>query len=141
MKKYMLTSPNYPDGIICGFNGDSVIIFFQIEGNPSSDLIIALLQKLPLTEQAFLDLRKRTGIKIEIVPTDLSFECFWSEYGYKFGKKDRVKKIWESMNDNDKVKALAAIKPYKTWLLRKNIDMVYPETYLSQRRFENDFNA
>ncbi len=77
--------------------------------------------------------------KLDEIPPDLSFENVWETYGYKVGKKDRAKRLWEALTDKEKMLCLQAIPRYKAWLAYKNIEMLYLETFLSQKRFLNEF--
>jgi hypothetical protein len=79
-------------------------------------------------------------ISIEKAPTDLSFNAFWELYAYKVGKKDRAIRLWQGLNEAERVKCLRSIPRYKMWLAQKqSIEMLYPETYLAQKRYENEF--
>lgn len=82
----------------------------------------------------------KTVFKIELLPTDLSFEAFWEAYGNKIGKKTRAQELWKLLSESDKQAALIGVKKYKQWkALNPSVQMLYPETFLSQRRFENEF--
>lgn len=85
--------------------------------------------------------RFSTQFKFDLkpVPQDLSFEIYWEAYSHKVGKKERAKKLWEALPEKDKIMCLQSIPRYKSWLAFRNIEMLYPETYLSQRRFENQY--
>lgn len=79
-------------------------------------------------------------IRVEAVPADLTFNAFWEAYGYKVGKRERAIKIWATLNDIDKARCIRSIPKYNQWLSNKfNMERLYPETYLSQRRWENEF--
>lgn len=79
-------------------------------------------------------------LKMEAVPTDLSFDAFWNAYNNKVGKKTRSQELWKLLTDADKQAALIGVKKYKIWKgLNPSVQMLYPETFLSQRRFENEF--
>ena len=79
-------------------------------------------------------------ISIEKAPTDVSFNAFWELYGYKVGKKDRTIRLWQGLNEAERIKCLRSIPRYKMWLAQKqSIEMLYPETYLAQKRYENEF--
>lgn len=81
-------------------------------------------------------------ITINAILEDLSFERFWEEYGYKIGKKSRVQLLWSNLSDKDKSKCLLALPRYNYFLAnQKGIARLYPETFLSQRRFENEFKT
>ena len=102
-----------------------------------SDLF-SRLSKIPLSD-IHLPALKQKGIRIDLVPDNLTFEHFWNSYGNKVGDKKRTQKLWDNLPDSDRVAALAKIKAYDIWLSKNTIAKVYPETYLSQRRWENDF--
>jgi len=82
----------------------------------------------------------KVGCKVEdLSNADLSFERFWNLYGYKVGAKDRVKKKWERLPEGEKILALGSIPRYRRFTEQKHIDMTYPETYIDQRRWENEY--
>jgi hypothetical protein len=79
-------------------------------------------------------------VKVEQVPTDLSFNAFWEKYAYKVGRKERTMKLWAGMNDLDRIKCLNSIPAYNYYLTTKpSMERLYPETYLNQRRYESQF--
>ena len=83
---------------------------------------------------------RRAGCTIrqieEAAPT---FERFWNAYGYKVGNKARVQKKWEKLQEGERVLAMASIARYRRFAEGKKIELVYPETYIDQRRWENEF--
>lgn len=94
---------------------------------------------LPKRQSEIYIVMKHPKCTVQPIEEDLSFESFWERYDLKVGKKDRAKKLWAQLSDLDKHKALKVIPKYNNWLIEKNINKVYPETYLAQRRFENAF--
>ena len=71
---------------------------------------------------------------------DLSFDAFWNEYKYKVGKKVRVKKLWDEMDSATRTLALAGIRVYRKYVNgKRNMDFAYPETYLRNRYWENEY--
>lgn len=80
-------------------------------------------------------------IRVTKIPEDLRFDVFWEKYGYKIGGKTRVIKEWQALKDAEKAACLVAIPKYDRWLKMKDgrIEKLYPQTFLSQRRWENDF--
>lgn len=84
---------------------------------------------------------QQSGCKIEdVTNADYSFERFWSLYGYKVGNKARVAKKWNALEEGERILALGAIPKYKRFAEVKKIELVYPETYIDQRRWENEFS-
>lgn len=83
---------------------------------------------------------RKAGCKVEDVSeADYGFERFWNAYGYKVGNKARVQKKWERLPEGERILALGSIARYKRFAEGKKIDLVYPETYIDQRRWENEF--
>lgn len=87
-----------------------------------------------------LDHFKQSDVfKVEQLQQDLSFNAFWNAYSYKVGNKTRAEKLWNALKDTDKAKAFSYLKTYANYLLlNPSIQKLYPETYLSQKRFNNE---
>lgn len=109
--------------------------------NDYADRIKAkILDEIPVLESELpLYLKSFTDVKLQKQEADLSFSVFWNLYGYKVGKKDRCEKLWHNMNEQERSICLHKVKLYKQWQAQKSIDMAYPETFLSQRRWDNEF--
>jgi hypothetical protein len=139
--KYTVTfkgkQANVPVTVAYGENGLLRSIDFG-EQQISEDALKFCCARIPsveaeLSELGFLCL-------IEQVPQDLSFNVFWEAYAYKVGDRTRAMKEWTALVDADRVKCLRAIPQYKQWLKQKpNIEQLYPQTFLKQRRFDNQF--
>lgn len=83
---------------------------------------------------------QKAGCRIEdISNADYCFERFWNLYGYKVGNKARVQKKWDRLPEGEKILALAAIPKYRRFCESKHIELAYPETYIDQRRWENEY--
>ena len=74
-----------------------------------------------------------------ITALDLSFRKFWFAYNYKVGNKARVEKKWNNLKDEDRLLALQGAERQRRHSQTHKTDMPYPETYLDQRRWENEF--
>lgn len=97
---------------------------------------------IPVTEDQCRELPNKSKGRITInrIYEDVSFTRFWESYGYKVGKKERTQKLWSALSPGERSECLQSISRYQRWLSTKNIEKVYPETYLSQKRWENDFS-
>lgn len=83
------------------------------------------------------------GIKnLELIKgePDLSFESFWKNYNHKVGKIP-AEKAWKRLTKAEKLKAFQTIKPYNGYLRRKGIEKAYPQKYLNQKKFNDEFNS
>lgn len=102
--------------------------------------IVWLWNWMPVSINNLIARGKHPKVMITQIHLDLSFERFWEEYAYKVGKKDRARRIWEALPEGDRAKALESIPKYNYYLAeRPHIQRLYPETFLSQRRFENEY--
>lgn len=83
---------------------------------------------------------RQAGCQVTDIGTNsTAFPAFWELYAYKVGNRARVQKKWEALPEADRINAMAAIPRYKRFAANKRIERVYPETYLDQRRWENEF--
>ena len=83
---------------------------------------------------------RRVGCTVrDITAWDVSFDRFWNQYGYKVGNKARAAKLWNALPEMERILALGAIAAQRRHSESRRTDMPYPETYLAQRRWENQF--
>ncbi|MBX7204169.1 MAG: hypothetical protein K1X81_01980 [Bacteroidia bacterium] len=140
MKQYSVTSPKMGGEIIFRYDEERNLTGFDF--GPEVDKISRMwvLEHLPVWENALLAWpSKSPHIKVTEIPQDLSFESFWNRYAYKVGDKSKAKKLWEKLGDTEKTKCLNSINRYNIYLRDTSIAKVYPERYLSQQRYNNDF--
>jgi hypothetical protein len=76
-------------------------------------------------------------VEILQLKEDLSFEAFYNKYNHKVSKKSRAEKIWETMNETERAKAIAYIAKYERYLLDSGVNKKYPETYLNAQLWNN----
>lgn len=103
-----------------------------------------LLRNLPTDESHIAAFGAQYAHRLQVVatPPDLSFNAFWDSYGYKVGKKDKVEQLWKSLSEADKIACLKAVPKYNRWIASKtSMEKAYPQTFLNQRRWENEFAA
>ncbi|MDD2962548.1 MAG: hypothetical protein PHQ65_12005 [Bacteroidales bacterium] len=139
MRKYRITTVTDPVTTTVTFiNNDLVMVEVPAEMEPVRKS--RFLSVVPVTFEEFKAWMQNKNFVVQEVPQDLSFEAFWLRYNYKVGKKERAKKLWQSMTDDEHAAALLSIKKYNAYLINHpTIERAYPETWLSQRRWENSF--
>lgn len=71
---------------------------------------------------------------------DLSFARFWNAYGYKVGNKATVERKWNALKPEDRLLALQGISRQRRHSETHRTDMPYPQTYIDQRRWENEYS-
>ena len=68
------------------------------------------------------------------------FKLFWQAYDFKRGK-EKAWTAWKRLSQRDREAAMAGIEPYKADCKKFDRPMLYPQGYLHQRRWEDDFNS
>jgi hypothetical protein len=141
MKKYLMIGVHHTvefcfrerDGLLCG-------VTFPEELSDRNT--IYLIDNLPHDYEELQTLAKKFSAVLREVPQDLSFEAFWDTYNYKVGNKARVKKLWQALPQQDRAACIVSLARYDQYLkLHPRMERAYPETYINQRRFENQFNS
>jgi hypothetical protein len=125
------------------YNSNNVLKAFEIEAEEEFDLEMMMWfqEHLPIHEE-FLDTnwKGKEGIVIREIVQDLTFVNFWNTYSYKMGNKKRAEKLYNKLSEAEKAQCFVAIKRYNQYLAqRPSMERAYPETWLNQRRFENEF--
>lgn len=87
-----------------------------------------------------LEAKRNKDVSVTKLETDLSFTAFWDLYDYKVGNKIRAKAHWEKLSDNKRALVLKKVKEYNFYMKHKSHDKVFAERFLSQKRYENEFN-
>lgn len=146
MKKYALRFVNVEGAIYMTYdmkgnlsNLDLVEILPQLNEKQIEWIFSTLIADVRTLEKCLsINMRK---IEIVDITVSITFEAFWKEYPNKVGRKERTRELWRLLTDIEKAKAFNNIKAYKKWIsLQNNMAFVYPETYLSQRRWDNEFD-
>lgn len=92
-------------------------------------------------EKLFPGWRRAGYVVKDITAFDVSFEAFWKLYGKKVGNKAGVEKKWGRLSWDERVMAMGCIGRMKRYYDKKGIELPYPETYINQRRWENEFEG
>ena len=113
----------------------SVVVEMQLSEDQANWFWSAFL---PVLESEVMQIRNKQ-VLISPILVKLSFVDFWNAYAYKVGNKGKCEKFWHGLNDVDRTKCFNSIVKYKQHIAMHNIDTLYPERYLSQRRFDNEY--
>jgi hypothetical protein len=135
---YSIHSLKFACEIRFTFGENQTLLGFDIADDPSiAAKDIALLLDNALTLDLFRVYCAKAGVKMTVIPADLSFKTFWDRYDYKEAgdKKDSEKK-WNLLNDLDKARALAYIKIDNQHRLTSGAARKYAKTYLNQKVWE-----
>jgi hypothetical protein len=103
-----------------------------------------LLTQIPRQQEQLMEFlgKYAARLKGEMIPADLSFNAFWNLYDYKVGKKDKTVQLWTALTEAERTACLRAIPRYRQWLSqRPSMERLYPQIFLHQRRWENEFRV
>jgi len=119
-------------------NGFIESYHYQTPGVPPEPAQSFLQQNFPFHIEGMAKFKVSTFIVEPVIP-DLSFNKFWDTYAHKQGKKARAERLWKQLSETERASAMAYIKKYDAFLWQnKGIAKAYPETYLNQKRWENE---
>jgi len=118
-----------------GYNEEGILVKFENSAVLNDEQLIYVRNHFPFVIDELQTLAGKTGMLTEV--TDISFDRFWTEYNYKKGKIAAFKE-WKKLSSDEMVKAIVRIKPYRFDCKCHNREMVYPERYLKDRRFDDE---
>jgi len=121
-------------------NGFVESYHYQTPADPPEQAQAAIKKHFPfyISDLKFYKDNKKV-FELKPVTPDLSFKKFWDTYAHKQGKKARAERLWKQLSLTERARAMEYIKKYDNFLyLNKGISKAYPETYLSQKRWENE---
>lgn len=140
MKKYLLEIRRTGHQIIIGYR-EGVLVYVEVKEGLNYDQVIWLHESLPHRKEDFKSFREfieSRGLRVSEILPDLSFKNFYDTYAYKKGKKSSVERIWNTLSETDKTKAIAHIKKYNFYLAQNpHIQKKYPQSYLNAQEWNN----
>lgn len=137
-QKYLMTSKTGVQ-IEFGYDGNGRLVEFRLASELEEEHHKWLIDRLPFTKTDLEKLGNVPSVTITEIPLDLSFETFWKAFDYKVGSKPKAETLWNKLTDADKTLALQAIPKYKFYLKESGLACIYPERFISQERFKNEF--
>lgn len=79
--------------------------------------------------------------RVTEIEHDLSFETWWDLYDHKLGNKKRAKDHFNKLDDHTKALVFQKTREYNYYMANSTHAKVFPERFLSQRRYENEFKV
>lgn len=138
MSKYLIEFKNFNACATIEYDAEKLVKLTLDYGTFDEKQIRFFFGEIPYHEQKLTAWRKLKNILINEIPEDSSFEAFWKTYDYKFGNKPRSIRIWKSLDETSRIKAIKHVKTYDNWLIKSiGINKKLPETYLNQAPWDN----
>jgi hypothetical protein len=141
MRTFIVTEIKTSESALFSFReSDGLLVKVVYPEHVKAEKIHSFISITRRTEQELLETVSKFPKALSIKPDiDLSFNGFWNAYTYKVGNKPKAEKLWDKLSENDKYAALTKIPEYNRYIARTGVAKIYPEGYLSQRRWENEF--
>jgi NDP-sugar pyrophosphorylase family protein len=134
MREYIFTSPEFTGFMKFGYDAEGVLIKYENQAILSTEQQVYLSMAFPLTQDVLPKIVNKGKL---LDCTDLSFERFWEEYGYKKSKAE-AERYWRKMPENEKLKAVSGIKRYMYDCKKHNRDVLYAVRYLRNMRYMDE---
>ena len=140
MKSFSITSPRFEGSVLVNYSSTGLMTSFTIEeGIQTNDKAHRwILERVPLCVQDLDYYRKQDHLVIKEFDQDLSFTRWFRLYGYPVSKK-RAEGFWNRLSKADRIQAIEKAPKYEKWRMMKGHDKAYPDSWLSKRRFDDEF--
>lgn len=140
MYKYLLTSTKFTGELEFRFDTARALSFFENRAQMEVDQLNYLFGKFPFTEEELIRLTQGSAtLTLAKLDHDITFDEFWKAYNYKVGNKARAMKLWNALTATDRALIMEYLPRYEAYLAaRPRMEKLYPETFLNQRRWENE---
>lgn len=140
MYKYLLTGNNFAGEMEFSYDRNDLLKFFENRTDLPGERYLVFLGKFPATPKALENLVKGSkSLTLARTALEITFKDFWDAYGNKVGNKVRAEKIWKTLTDTEHLMIMEHLPKYDRYLsVRPRMEKLYPETYLNQRRWENE---
>lgn len=80
---------------------------------------------------------KESKVNKEKKELNISFDEFWNSYGKKVGAKNKCEKKWLALTDDERQEVIDTLPSFLSGISEKKF-VPFPETYLNQRRWEDE---
>lgn len=137
---YSFTSGGFEGEIIFGYDKDGLLVQYECKADVRQDaLTYLLINAFPVHEERLKHIVaiSKHGASIKLLPPDLTFERFWAEYDKKTDKETTMKR-WKALPEGEKLAALNYIPVYNSSLIKSGLAKLYPSTYLSKKRWNDN---
>lgn len=136
--KYQITSTRFSGNLIVGLTGD-ILTLIENNSSCSKERIESILLFLG-KGRTLKELAQWISGKVDLIPTDLSFDVFWNDYDKKVNRK-RCEPIWKSLNDAERIECLMNVQKYHAFLQRNpQRSKLDPENYLKRGSYQTNWS-
>ncbi len=140
LTKYLIENKIFKHAVVVGYSQHGKVIFYDATGIEQGEKQHRMFVEIPYLEAELpLFAKKFPTLKITKAQTDLSFPAIWEAYGYKVGGKEATAKKWNKLSEAEKIAVFNCLPKYNEYLTKTGTAKAYLETFLNQKRYENEF--
>ncbi|MDP2723182.1 MAG: hypothetical protein Q8O72_10520 [Bacteroidales bacterium] len=140
--QFILTGKNSRAKIVFKYDLNGRLTAFECEGIDNENQLKYLFWNekfpFPYLETMIPAIEKLGKFNITKVEDDLSFERFWIAYDYKVSRK-KAEKLYSKLTKAQRIKVFLHLPKYNAYLRAKGIEKAYPDTYLRNDKFEDEY--
>jgi hypothetical protein len=140
MDRFILTSTAFTGEVEFRFDGDEGLKFYENRSTMDLKQRGHLYGRFPFTWSLLKELcLASTTLTLTKITVQVTFKEFYDAYANKVGNKARAEKLFNALKDTERALIMEHLPLYDAYLAaRPRMEKAYPETYLSQRRWENE---
>ncbi|MDB0602619.1 hypothetical protein PL373_16075 [Tenacibaculum maritimum] len=138
MRTFLITHKKSKSTMLFKYSLKGVLTEFKLNFKPIAKFYELLEPPLPLDLNKVDKFKESQDYTVKQIDQDFSFKSFWDTFSYKHGNKKRAADLWKLLSEVEKAKAIAYIPTYKSMVISSGKQHLYPETYLFQKRFDNE---
>lgn len=140
MRKFIVKGDQLEGSMTFEYSGDGILQHFTNESAWTAEQVVYMATHFPTSVDILKELIGLSStLDAKEVNRDLSFTAIWNAYDHKVGNKKQAEKLWDKLNEAEKVMVFDSLGSYNYYLRIKGIEKAYLTTYLNQRRFETDY--
>lgn len=140
-RKVIIKSDNGRAKMVFIYNDNQNLIGFHLTGEYAKKQELFILSNIAhvFTYEGMKAYCNAHNIKGHGLTGGLEFVDFWEHYKLKDGDKTRASRLWAKLEEHERVLAIEYLKTYDKILTNNpGMQKLLPETYLHQRRWENE---
>jgi hypothetical protein len=140
--QYILTGKKSSAKIVFKYDLRGLLMAFEADGIEDEKQLKYLFWNdkfpFPYLESMISKIENMGAFNITKVEDDLSFDRFWEVYNCKISKK-KAAPLWNKLSKANRIKVFLHLPKYWAYLSYKKIEKAYPDTYLRNEKWEDEY--
>lgn len=143
MRKFILTHEKYEGEVTVAFKTRGVTAYVDFRGCEAGfKLTHDILKAMPVDAQFMKEWAEENAFALVEVKQEPTFEEFWKLWPEVKANKARALTHWKKLSKKDKQRVIEVQHAYARYVQRHPTKYAkYPDIWLSERKFDNDYNT